>query len=340
MSVFLIFLSVPIILIINKFLINKNLLLNFSGEIHQGFASKTRTPLSGGIAIMIFLFINLLPENINILVFFSLVFVLGIISDTHFIKSPLVRVIIQFLIIFSLILFFDIKIRNLRQEYLNYFLTFNLAGYLFLTFCFLILINGSNFIDGCNTLVLGYYILILFIIEKLNFFYLSGLSENFFFQFLALLLILYFFNLLGKLFLGDNGVYLISIFFGFYLIKIYLSNQFISPYFIAVLLWYPAYENLFSLIRKFRKKLSPLLPDTYHLHQLLFYYLKKNFFKKNIIANGMSANLINFYNGIVFLIAATNVSSTEFQLLIISANVAIYSLLYLYLYKFRIKKIK
>ena len=100
----------------------------------------------------------------------------------------------------------------------------------------------------------------------------SGLSENFFFQFLALLLILYFFNLLGKLFLGDNGVYLISIFFGFYLIKIYLSNQFISPYFIAVLLWYPAYENLFSLIRKFRKKLSPLLPDTYHLHQLLFYF--------------------------------------------------------------------
>ena len=82
MSVFLIFLSVPIILIINKFLINKNLLLNFSGEIHQGFTSKTSTPLSGGIAIMIFLFINLLPENINILVFFSLVFVLGIISDT------------------------------------------------------------------------------------------------------------------------------------------------------------------------------------------------------------------------------------------------------------------
>ena len=59
MSVFLIFLSVPIILIINKFLLNKNLLLNFSGEIHQGFASKTKTPLSGGIAIMIFLFITL-----------------------------------------------------------------------------------------------------------------------------------------------------------------------------------------------------------------------------------------------------------------------------------------
>ena len=52
----------------------------------------------------------------------------------------------------------------------------------------------------------------------------------------------------------------------------------------------------------------------------------------------MSANLINFYNGIAFLIAATNISSTEFQLLIISENVAIYSLLYLYLYKFRIKK--
>ncbi len=187
---------------------------------------------------------------------------------------------------------------------------------------------------------MGYYILILLIITKLNFFYFIELNENFFFQLLALLLIVYFFNLFGKLFLGDNGVYLISIFFGFYLIKIYLSNQFISPYFIALLLWYPAYETLFSLIRKFRKKISPLLPDTYHLHQLVFYYFKKKFLKKNIIANGTAANLINLYNGIVFLIAATNVSSTEFQLLIISVNVAIYSLLYLYLYKFRTKKIK
>ena len=339
MNFFLIFLTIPAVLIINKFLVKKNFLLSFFGEIHQGFVSKNRTPLSGGIIIMIFLFINLLPESLNILVFFFLIFGLGIISDTHFIKSPLARMIIQFIIILTLIVFFDIKVTNLRLEYINYFLRFDLISYLFLTFCLLILINGSNFIDGCNTLVLGYYILILIIVEKLNYFPLIGLSQNFVFQLLVILLVLYFFNLFGKLFLGDNGVYLISIVFGFYLIKIYIINQFISPYFIALLLWYPAYENLFSLVRKFRKKLSPLLPDTYHFHQLVFYYLKKNFFKKNIIANSLSANLINLYNGIIFLIATIDVSSTEFQLLLIFSNIAVYSILYLYLYKFRTKKI-
>jgi len=339
MNYFLIFLSIPTIFIINKFLINRNFLLNFSGESHQGFVSKNKTPLSGGIIILFFLIINLLNHNLNLLIFFLLIFGLGIISDTHFIKSPSVRMIIQFLIILSLIIFFDVKIRDLRVDYLNYFLQFDFVCYLFLTFCLLILINGTNFIDGCNTLVLGYYLLILLLLKELNYFSLVEISQNFLIDFIFILSILYIFNLFGKLFLGDNGVYLISLFFGFFLINIYINNELISPYFIVLLLWYPAYENLFSMIRKFRKKLSPMLPDTNHFHQLVFYFLKKKFFITNIFANSLSANIINFYNGIIFLIASTNVSSTKFQIKLIFLNVIVYSLFYIFLYKFRSKKI-
>ena len=107
----------------------------------------------------------------------------------------------------------------------------------------------------------------------------------------------------------------------------------------VLLLWYPAYENLFSMIRKFRKELSPMLPDTNHFHQLVFYFLKKKFFITNIFANSLSANIINFYNGIIFLIASTNVSSTKFQIKLIFLNVIVYSLFYIFLYKFRSKKI-
>ena len=39
----------------------------------------------------------------------------------------------------------------LHNDYINY---------LFVTFCVLIIINGSNFIDGMNTLCVGYYLLI------------------------------------------------------------------------------------------------------------------------------------------------------------------------------------
>ena len=41
------------------------------------------------------------------------------------------------------------------------------------------------------------------------------------------------------------------------------------------LLWYPAYETLFSIIRKVLTKKSALSPDNLHLHQLIYIYLKK-----------------------------------------------------------------
>ena len=41
-------------------------------------------------------------------------------------------------------------------------------NYFFVTFCILIIINGSNFIDGMNTLCIGYYLLITSIIYYLK----------------------------------------------------------------------------------------------------------------------------------------------------------------------------
>ena len=47
----------------------------------------------------------------------------------------------------------------------------------------------------------------------------------------------------------------------------------------CILLWYPAFENLFSLIRRsFKKNVSEA--DKLHLHQLIFRYLNKKIFNK------------------------------------------------------------
>ena len=73
------------------------------------------------------------------------------------------------------------------------------------------------------------------------------------------------------MYLEDSGSYLIGISIGSLLILIYKEISFISPFFIVLLLWYPCFENLFSIIRKFN--LSPLNADNKHLHHLLFYYL-------------------------------------------------------------------
>ena len=125
-------------------------------------------------------------------------------------------------------------------------------------------------------LVLGYFSLVILIIFQLDLIYSVGFSEEKLIYFILILFFILILNLLNKLFLGDGGAYSLSFLIGFILIKIYNNNQTISPYFIILLLWYPCFENLFSIIRKIFKKI-PLDPDTDHIHQQLFLLLKKSF---------------------------------------------------------------
>ena len=66
------------------------------------------------------------------------------------------------------------------------------------------------------------------------------------------------------------------------------------------LLWYPAFENLFSIIRKQINKISFQTTDNKHLHQYLFKFFKKKFELKNEIVNSLTGNIIVFYNFIYF----------------------------------------
>ena len=50
----------------------------------------------------------------------------------------------------------------------------------------------------------------------------------------------------------------------------YSNNDSISPYFICLLLWYPAFENLFSIIRRFSLKNNIEQADQGHLHQIIY----------------------------------------------------------------------
>ena len=60
------------------------------------------------------------------------------------------------------------------------------------------------------------------------------------------------------------------------MIKFHQNYSNISPYYIILLLWYPCFENLFSIIRKFGLNRSPIYPDNNHFHQLTFFILRKN----------------------------------------------------------------
>ena len=329
--IFLIF-SVISVYLVNYYLIKRNILPSFSGDKHQKLASNKSIPLSGGIFLICGFSIIFFQPFQTYLFFLSLIFLIGLYSDLKILKSAKFRLFLQSIIIFIFILIFDIRITDTRIEILDKILNQKIISYLFITFCILIIVNGSNFLDGLNTLVLGYYLIVSYIIYKMELYYFIGLDPNIFllwFLFLALIYLLNFFN---NLYLGDNGAYFLGFIYAFILVMIFNKNVSISPYFIILLLWYPGFENLFSILRKMNiKKKSPLLPDPKHLHQLMFIYLNQRIIKKKIYANLAVANIINLYNLIVFYFASKNPSDTDFQLLFIILNIFIYTLIYYFL---------
>ena len=212
-------------------------------------------------------------------------------------------------------------------------LTYTLFKYFFVVFCLLILINGSNFIDGVNTLLIGYYLSVIIILIILtNIYDLNFEVQNLKIIF-SILITLFIFNFFEKFFCGDGGSYTISLIIGYFLIELSNFNLIISPYFIACLLWYPAYECLFSMIRKKVKKYEMTSPDNKHLHQLLFIFFRKKMKFKSWVISSLTGISINTYNLIIFYIALINVSQTKTLVSIIVINVILYNFMYLILKK-------
>ena len=323
------------VFILNSFFIKQKLLLSETGDVHQKFASKSKVPLTGGIVIFSSYF-YLINDNIYSFILFSLlILILGILSDLKFIKSANIRFIAQIILVLSFIIFNDVQLYDLRVNFLNRLLQNDIFNYLFVLFCILIVLNGSNFIDGMNTLVIGYYLLVgltIYFLSLNNIIQINSISIIFILFCLALVFIL---NLFNRLYLGDSGSYLLGFSFAFFLIDIYNSNQHISPFFIILLLWYPCYENLFSILRKKSFDRSPMGPDNNHFHQLIFFFIKKKYKSKLLAANILTAQILNFYNLVIFYIGASFVSKTDIQVILILFSVILYSFFYFKLYVYK-----
>ena len=332
---YLIFLS-SFIFILNFYFKRKKFLISETGDNHQIFASNTKIPLTGGIFIYlgIFFYFN---EDVLLLCTLTLLLILGIFSDLKILKSAKKRFILQIILIISYIYFMDITINDTRLNFLDHFLEINVFNYIFVTFCILIVLNGSNFLDGLNTIILGYYLIIVFVLLFLKFNNIIDINYFSIETFLYLLVIVYFFNFFNFLYLGDSGSYILGFIFSLLLIDIYNSNDYLTPFFIIFLLWYPCFENLFSVIRKTKLKKSAMEPDTNHFHQLTFYYLKSKMNLKIIYINIISANLINFYNLLMFFLSINYVNHTKIQIGLILLNLILYTFIYLLLFSYKTK---
>ena len=331
MNLILFYLSIFFFIPLIYFLRKKKQLLSFTGDKHQNYLNNSKVPLVGGI-IVIYTFIIHYNENLIVTLFIFLIFFLGLLSDIKFIKSPNVRMFIQLAIIFSFVYLIKLDLRETGVIFIDQILKYQILKILFLTFCILIIVNGNNFIDGLNGLSIGYFIIInLILLISLDH---QLINSNFLMIFLFLKLILLALNFNNQVFLGDNGSYLLGFFFGFYLIEIYNQNIFISPFFIILLLWYPSFELLFSIIRKFKIDSSPLHPDNNHLHHLIYFYFYKKT-NKQLLSNNLSSLIINSFNFAILLIGSTKTSNTQYQIFLIVIAILFYTMTYVKLNKYK-----
>jgi len=335
------FLILFLFFVLTIFLLKRfNILIdNTSYSEHKKIGKENKNPLVIGGIYLILAILLFLPEKFfYVKIFSTLIFFLGILSDRNYLTNPKLRLFLQLIILFFLAYSENLIIRSISINFFDNLLEINLFNIIFTVFCLSILLNGSNFIDGLNGLVSGYYILVLSSLLFLIYYFnpsieIANEEINLIKILICSLLIFFIFNLLGFVYLGDGGTYLISTVVAIILLKIYSDNMNISPYYVAALLWYPAFENLFSQIRRLYKNTSISIADRHHLHQLIFRYfsIKKILDKKYI--NTFTSILILIFNIPTFLLSTIYFYHTKILIGLILLNVFIYLMVYLFLSK-------
>lgn len=268
---------------------------------------------------------------ITISILFALV---GFCSDVEIINSPKIRMVFQIFLITICVIYLKSLNVEVRISLIDEALKYEIFRVFFVSFLLLIFANGSNLIDGTNLLApLNFFIIIIFLIT-LSENFLDGRLNYILILLLISLLIFIFFNFFGKNFLGDGGTYGLAIFLGLIIVHEIAPIKLISPYFVVNLLFYPAFENFFSILRRISSKKKSYIADNKHFHHLLFlYFQKKFFFLKNYIKSSLVGLVINIYFLFSIYIGYYFIGNTKIQLIIIIVNILLYLSVYFLLLK-------
>ncbi len=266
---------------------------------------KTKTSLIGGsiIIINIFLvfFLNLLfkseflsffPSFKNELIFLamlSIFFMLGFLDDKFNINPNKKFFFLIIISVLFIVLDQNLLIQKFSLSFYKSKIFLDNYSFIFSVFCILILINAMNFYDGINGQSLIFFLItfsyLLIVSEKIEF-YLFIISILFFLLFL---------NLRNRLFLGDNGIYILTIILSTSLIyehNFYGSITFADEIFL--LLFLPGLDLLRLTILRLMKKNNPFYGDRNHIHHLLI--KKYSLIKTNIILFILAIVPILFFN--------------------------------------------
>ncbi|MBL6693327.1 MAG: glycosyltransferase family 4 protein [SAR86 cluster bacterium] len=247
-------------------------------------------------------------------------FIAGIIDDLRLSSSAYLRIAIMSISGFLTWYILDLRIESVDVWFLDYFLQIPLMQFLFICVAVVGVSNAFNIVDGFNGLVKSHVLAIGLSL-------IAGLSINnqqettlFFLVVIFSTLGVFIFNFpFGKIFLGDSGAYLLGFLVSIAVIFHYQQND-LSPWYVLVLLSYPVFEVIFSVIRKIKIKRSPLKPDDLHLHMLIHKRVKKSFGVSEDFfwLNHICVTGILFSFNFPFLLLAQTFSTSSISLMFIA----------------------
>lgn len=244
---------------------------------------KEKVPLIGGLILIInfsiiffyqiffqgsFLSLNIDYANnfelFSLLILIYSYFFLGLYDDKFYL-SPFKKLLISILIIFTATFYNEnLIISNFSLTFLNKKIFLGNASIFFTIFSILILINALNFYDGINgqsCLIFLSFFSYLFIKSDANFFYLICI---------LLILMVMILNFKNLLFLGDSGIYLLTIVLSISLIYEYnIQKNIVYSDEIFFLLLFPGVDLLRLTITRSLNLKNPFLGDRNHIHHLL-----------------------------------------------------------------------
>ena len=331
-EILILFFFLIFILLINFLQIKFNFCLDdiTDKENHKKLLSlNKRTPVSGTIYFSIILSVLFYKIEPLLTITCLTLFLIGFYADLKILKSAKLRLLFQSLILLLFLSLNQSITIDFRIDLLNKITENNIFNIFIVSFFFLVLVNGYNFIDGVNNLSsLNFLIILIFIYFILNDLKIYDLMNNILILILAIFIFVIF-NFFGKNFLGDGAIYGLSFFIGYILIKISSMDETISPYYFANLLWYPAFENLFTISRRNFTKVKNYLPDNEHLHQIVFkFFDKKKIFKKKYLNSSFVGIIINLFLLILYIIGYFFNDQTNVQVYLIISGIFVYLLLY------------
>jgi UDP-GlcNAc:undecaprenyl-phosphate GlcNAc-1-phosphate transferase len=296
-------------------------------KIHTGYIPKL-----GGISIIFFNF--LIIDLMGYVLIFLPLFIASLYEDINNQGNIKIRFICTLIVSVLFCVYFE-TIQQIDTPILSNLMSYQFFAVMLTTIAIASITQCFNLIDGLNGQTVFnfcFIVLSLLIFEKFD-----GNTTQVYFYLYFLISCLPFIILnfpFGKIFLGDHGAYFLGFLAATLVIEFFNSHQELFSWNAILILIYPIFELLFTISRRLIIGKKVLLPDTFHIHSLVYKIVNDKLSFKDNFKNSIATILLlplYIYGPISFLIF-----NDSFNVVLISVffYCFIYSVLYIILFKF------